>query len=476
MKNNKGFTLIELLAVTVILALIIIATVPNLLGSLKRTKEKEYVNLVEKIKQASVTYVEEKAQELPFLKVEKDYIYTDIQKLVDMGLLDEKIKDPRNNNLIDLKSKIRIEKAKAHSYIVDVFVDTTKYTTEKNLYDYKTNIYNLITADFSSRKIVDVVSCGTNCININFSDKTAKQLFVEPSNNRITYSGVVYNAVNGSTISSSITLTNVISNNIGTLSIVIPITHSTYVGNYGISISKTYNTYSRNKMVMWLDGYDAHQAGVWYDKSGNNYNGTLTNMAGTATSGYDSVNKAYAFAGDNDYIDVVDLPASIDWSNGYTIEFVVKWNALNTWSRIMDFGSGAPSDNIVIANESTSIANIRFDTYNTTTNTVACPTVDVTGCIQLDNTIDTGLIANYQFVVNSSGVTTVYKNGDKVSNAINSAVIRNVLRQNVYIGRSNWGTDSYFNGSIYSFRIYNRVLTTDELNYNYKLDKEKYIQ
>ena len=34
--------------------------------------------------------------------------------------------------------------------------------------------------------------------------------------------------------------------------------------------------------------------------------------------------------------------------------FYARWDALNNWSRIIDFGNGADNNNIVIANEDTS--------------------------------------------------------------------------------------------------------------------------
>jgi prepilin-type N-terminal cleavage/methylation domain-containing protein len=464
MTKKNGFTLIELLAVTVIVALIMVAVVPNLISTLRRTKDKEYNSLIEKAQQASITYVEERSKDLTFLKNEKDYIYIDFQKLVDEGFFDKKIKNPKTEELIDLTSKIRIEKVKAHNYLVDVFVDSSKYAIEKQLYDYKVNVYNVIQGDLTNRTIVDASSCGTDCIDIKYSDKTIKQLLVDKVGNRVVYNGINYAVAPGSTISGTVILTNNVTGNKNTLTINIPITYPNMTGNYNVEISKIYDTYSRTNMIIWLDGYDAHVAGVWKDKSGNNYNGTITNMVGTSTSGYDAINRAYAFAGDNDYIDIVDLPASINWASGYTVEFVAKWNSLNSWSRIMDFGVGQPIDNILFANSLTT-NNIEFDTYNNTTGLAVSAT----------NVIDSNSIISFQITVNGAGATTIYKNG-KILTSGTSMIVRNILRNNNFLGRSNWVTDGYFNGLIYGFRIYNRVLLSDELSYNYGLDKEKYIQ
>lgn len=49
MKNNKGFTLIELLATLAILSIILVMAVPNVIGIVRRNKNKTYVEDAKKI-------------------------------------------------------------------------------------------------------------------------------------------------------------------------------------------------------------------------------------------------------------------------------------------------------------------------------------------------------------------------------------------------------------------------------------------
>lgn len=46
----------------------------------------------------------------------------------------------------------------------------------------------------------------------------------------------------------------------------------------------------------------------------------------------------------------------------------------------------------------------------------------------------------------------------------------NKLRINNYIGKSNWGGDSYFSGVIDEFRVYSRSLSSNEVYLIYHID------
>lgn len=84
------------------------------------------------------------------------------------------------------------------------------------------------------------------------------------------------------------------------------------------------------------------------DLSGNGYDGTLKNGASLQFNG-----KEYALVldGVDDYLEVPTLPASIDWANGFTIEFEALWNEIEQMARIFDFGNGTASDNIAISSD-----------------------------------------------------------------------------------------------------------------------------
>lgn len=98
------------------------------------------------------------------------------------------------------------------------------------------------------------------------------------------------------------------------------------------------------------------------DLSGNGY--TLT-LNGASRMKYGD-EYALNFDGVDDYAQLPTLPSSIDFASGFTIEFEAIWETLNSYSRIMDFGNGEPSDNILIENVQNT-ARLQSNTYNGTT-------------------------------------------------------------------------------------------------------------
>ena len=83
------------------------------------------------------------------------------------------------------------------------------------------------------------------------------------------------------------------------------------------------------------------------DLSGNGYDGILQNGASLK---YDGKRYALFLDGVDDYLQVPTIPSTANFASGYTIEVEAIWEATNHYARIMDFGNGPRSDNILIAN------------------------------------------------------------------------------------------------------------------------------
>lgn len=179
------------------------------------------------------------------------------------------------------------------------------------------------------------------------------------------------------------------------------------------------------------------------DLSGNNYNGTFENGAMIKEDEEDNV--GLYFDGINDYVDIVDLPDTIDVESGFTIEFDAKWLKFNSYSRIFDFGNGSWSDNIFVSNVGTS-ANVTLGTvYNTTEYRKS------SGTITLNKKEHVKMI----YIKTENGYTLNTFINDVKQNDVTfeNNTIRNIKRINNYLGRSNWSSDGYFNGYIYNLKI-----------------------
>lgn len=153
------------------------------------------------------------------------------------------------------------------------------------------------------------------------------------------------------------------------------------------------------------------------------------------------------------YIDIPDFDE--DFSAGITVEAWVKYDSLASWSRILDFGNGAPSDNIVFANDGTSTT-LRLNLHNGTS-TVASSSVG--GAV-----LATGTWIHVCVTIDSSGNGKLFKNGSQVGNTVTGlARPTKINRTNCFIGKSNWSSDAGFNGRIARLRIWNRALTGDQV-------------
>ena len=102
--KNKGFTLVELLAVVIVLAIIVITTIPMILGTTEKSKKrtiiesgKNYIRAVED--QVSLSMVSNKIDEI------KDGMYS-ISELKEDYDLSVKGKEPKDGNIIIEEGKV----------------------------------------------------------------------------------------------------------------------------------------------------------------------------------------------------------------------------------------------------------------------------------------------------------------------------------------------------------------------------------
>ena len=146
-------------------------------------------------------------------------------------------------------------------------------------------------------------------------------------------------------------------------------------------------------------------------------------------------------------------------SHPFGITFACWFRSDNSgnWARIIDFGNGQQNNNIIIA-----MANgISFLVY------LENNLID--GCsYQLPGSYNDNIWRHLSWVLTTDGNTgfgtwSIYINGLMIQQLQRMRYANTVFRSNNYVGKSNWGNDSYFNGAISDFRMYNRVLSSAEI-------------
>ena len=202
---------------------------------------------------------------------------------------------------------------------------------------------------------------------------------------------------------------------------------------------------------------------VWNDLSGNNNHATV--YGGIAYG--EALGGALAFDGSD--AQYAQCPPGVYFTSaGYTIQSWVYIISIPNWNRIIDFGSDAGSDNVLLsATGGTSGEPVLW---------VGPSGNNVQSEVQLlPNTGWHHVCATW---TPTGTVGKVFIDGVPTATGTVAAPTGGV-RANCYIGRSNWGyppggPDPNFNGGMGAIQIYSRTLTDAEILSNFNTTKSYY--
>ena len=124
-----------------------------------------------------------------------------------------------------------------------------------------------------------------------------------------------------------------------------------------------------------------------------------------------------------------------------------------SWSRFVDFGDGANDHNILIG-------------HVTTTNSLGFHVHDsnnVQHGFDIDNFFTEGEWVHVAATISSSGLYTIYKDGVE-EGTFQGGVPAEKVRNNNYIGKSNWDVDDPMDGAVDDILIVDRDLTASEIS------------
>ena len=195
--------------------------------------------------------------------------------------------------------------------------------------------------------------------------------------------------------------------------------------------------------------------GLWYDLSGNTYNGTLRNSPTSNVTNKGNI----LFDGSNDYI---ELPTSgLAFGSGtFTIE---------AWVNL----SSAAINNIIYASQSSNVSGFVGLLYASGT---GFQLTDYNGSTRVTTTNTASLsIGSWYHVV---GVRTaanryiVYVNS--VASTTNSVSALSLTTADPRLGVNPATFTEIWNGKIAAFRMYNRTLTAAEISQNYEATRTRF--
>jgi len=163
-------------------------------------------------------------------------------------------------------------------------------------------------------------------------------------------------------------------------------------------------------------------------------------------SGY--AESALHFDGQDDYVQLPALPENLFQS--FTLETWVNCRDFNAWSRIFDFGNGAGSDNILLTNAIQN--NLRLYIL----------VGESSDYFEIGNVLEIGKWIHLAVAMDSTGNVTIYKDGSIIGEK-KFHLPRSLVRNQNYLGKSNWSGDPIFNGKMDEVRIWNRCRSQSEI-------------
>jgi hypothetical protein len=199
---------------------------------------------------------------------------------------------------------------------------------------------------------------------------------------------------------------------------------------------------------------------TWYDLTSNNNDATVYGgiAYGSALGG------ALAFGGSD--AEYAQCPPGVYFTSaGYTIQSWVYVISVPNWNRIIDFGSDAGSDNVLLSS-------------TLGTNGMPALWVGPSGDT-VQSTVELQANTGWHHVcatwTPTGTVGKVFIDGVMTGTGTVAAPVAGV-RANCYIGKSNWGNppDPNFNGGMGAIQIYSRTLSDAEITQNYNTTKSYY--
>jgi len=188
------------------------------------------------------------------------------------------------------------------------------------------------------------------------------------------------------------------------------------------------------------------------DTSGNNYNGTPVGVSLTADR-EGNANSAYNFNGIDNYISIPSFTLGGEFSLSVWLN---RNDSSTSWQRIIDFGNGQMDNNLLIG-----LVNQKLfvDVF----------WGDSSIHIEASDDVPQGQWTHVAATIGADGWVQLYLNGVMKGSGW-GYYIPFFSRTYQYIGKSNWAGDSYLSTKMDDLRLYNRILSLQEVQTLYTFE------
>jgi hypothetical protein len=175
------------------------------------------------------------------------------------------------------------------------------------------------------------------------------------------------------------------------------------------------------------------------------------NLTSFAQDRFGNVNSALALNGG-----WTQVPAGVYFDSiEFTISVWIYPMNVGYNSRIIDFGNGPGSNNIIVSFSDGNSLQPCFELFSGPSKEIATKSSKPI------------VLNQWQFLTATTNGTNarIYLNGTKVAELNFQSYIRpyNLFRSNCYIGKSAWNADGYSNSFLDDLRFYNKSLTQEEI-------------
>ena len=153
----------------------------------------------------------------------------------------------------------------------------------------------------------------------------------------------------------------------------------------------------------------------------------------------------------------IKLSEDVYFNSSFTISVWIYPDQAGHYARVIDFGNGVETDNVVLS----FTGNYNLKPYFYVTGPTSGGSMKAFSDIALVQNKWSFLVATYNGTHGN-----IYINGEKTGTSNNLFFFPgNIVRKSNFIGKSNWQRDEYSYSIIDDLRIYNRYLDDSEINY-----------